>query len=116
MRRCLTSESELVLRDALWRSAQLLPLQLSRKRKSARPAARATHPDQDALLLLIVEVGAVEHDAGLLLKQLMQGQVAGHDLILGDSRPGGFIRFSRCPGRLFAFWLSLDAHFATFFM
>ena len=36
------------------------------------PAARAAHGDQDVLLLLLVEIGAIEHPPRLLLEQLVQ--------------------------------------------
>src|SRR5579862_443707 len=105
-RRCLTSESELVLRNALWRSTLPLPLQLRRERKAAGTAAWAAHADQDALLLLFAEIGAVEHDARLLLEQFVQRQIARHDACFVRRRDatfghgvGGFSRrFSFFPG------------------
>jgi hypothetical protein len=41
------------------------PLQLRRKTHPTRPATRAAHGDEDALLLLVVEVGALQHGGGL---------------------------------------------------
>src|SRR5579862_2655914 len=64
------------------------PLQLRRKAHPARPTARAAHGDEDALLLLVVEVGAVEHGAGLALKQFVERQVAGDDAVVGGERGG----------------------------
>ena len=43
-------------------------LELGRERHGAGAAARAAHGDQDVLLLLLVEVGAVEHLPRLLLE------------------------------------------------
>jgi hypothetical protein len=80
------------------------PLQLRRKRHSAGPAAGAAQGDEDALLLLVVEVGAVEHGAGLALKEFVERQVAGDNAVVGGEgvgvlgRRGG--RFSQ---RLFSF-------------
>src|SRR5260370_2776349 len=42
------------------------PLQLEAERRSAGAAARATHGEHDALLLLFIEVGAFQHVGGLL--------------------------------------------------
>jgi len=62
------------------------PLQLRRKAHPARAAAGAGHGDEDALLLLVVEVGAVEHGAGLALKEFVERQVAGDDAVVGGER------------------------------
>src|SRR4029077_10104134 len=64
------------------------PLQLRRKAHPARPAAGAAHGDEDALLLLVVEVGAFQHGAGLLLEQVVERQVAGDDAVVGGERGG----------------------------
>src|SRR5580700_7907131 len=64
------------------------PLQLRRKRHPARPAARAAQGDEDALLLLVVEVGAVEHGGGLALEEFVERQVAGDDAVVGGERGG----------------------------
>ena len=80
------------------------PLQLRRKPHPARPATRAAHGDEDALLLLVVEVGALQHGAGLALEEFVERQVAGDDAVVGGEgggvlgrRGGGFSR------RLFSF-------------
>jgi hypothetical protein len=75
------------------------PPQLRRERKSPRAAAGAGHADEDALLLLFGEVGAVEHAGGLLLEQLMQRQVGGDDAVVGRER--GFFGLPQLfgPGR-----------------
>jgi hypothetical protein len=62
------------------------PLQLRRKRHPARPAAGAAQGDEDALLLLVVEVGALQHGAGLALKEFVERQVAGDDAVVGGQR------------------------------
>jgi len=71
-----------------WLQVQRLrsPLQLRGKAHPARPAAWAAHADQDGLLLLVVEIGALQHGRGLLLKQRVQREVAGEDLVVGRRR------------------------------
>jgi hypothetical protein len=74
-----------------------------RKRHPARAAARAAHGDEDALLLLVAEIGALQHGAGLLLEQVVQGQVAGHDAVVvgrdgRGRRRGGLARRFLFPG------------------
>src|SRR5580704_655831 len=64
------------------------PLQLRRKRHPARPAARAAQGDEDALLLLVVEVGALQHGAGLALEEFVERQVAGDDAVVGGEGVG----------------------------
>src|ERR1700689_4578813 len=68
------------------------PLQLRRKRHPTRPATRAAQGDEDALLLLVVEVGALQHGAGLALEQFVERQVAGDDAVVGGERGGGLGR------------------------
>src|SRR5712671_126381 len=46
----------------------------------ARPAARAAHREQDALLFFLADVGLVQDRGGLLLKQVVLRQIAGEDL------------------------------------
>ena len=64
------------------------PLQLRRKRHPAGPAAGAAHGDEDTLLLLVVEVGALQHGAGLALEEFVERQVAGDDAVVGGERGG----------------------------
>jgi len=78
----------------------LPPLQLRRKAHPAGPATRAAHGDEDALLLLFVEVGALQHGAGLALEEFVERQVAGDDAVVGGEgggvlgrRGGGFSRW-----------------------
>jgi hypothetical protein len=120
------------------------PLQLRRKRHPAGPAAGAAHGDEDALLLLVVEVGAVEHGAGLALEELVERQVAGDNAVVGGEGGGvlgrwgggfswwfGFFGFRHCnsgaPARGGSPPVALRAtplprkreranHFATFFI
>ena len=40
------------------------------------------------MLLLVVEVGALQHGAGLALEQLVERQVAGDDAVVGGERGG----------------------------
>ena len=63
-------------------------LQLRRKRHPARAATRAAQGDEDALLLLVVEVGALQHGAGLALEEFVERQVAGDDAVVGGERGG----------------------------
>src|SRR5690349_2639683 len=60
----------------------LPPFQLRRERQRAGAAARAAHGNQDALLLLLVEIGAVEHGARLLREQVVQREAARFGLIV----------------------------------
>src|SRR5215467_10620916 len=73
--RCAGGESACV--DRTLPTLRFLSPELSGERHPAGTAAGAAHSDQDILLLLLVEVEAIEHRARLLLKQLMQRQVAG---------------------------------------
>jgi hypothetical protein len=59
------------------------PLQLRRERKTAGAAARTAHGDENALLLLVVEIGILQHGPRLLLEQLVQRQIAGEDAVGG---------------------------------
>src|SRR5262245_55733462 len=61
-----------------WRHGRLslAALELRGERHRAGAAARAAHGDQDALLLLLVEIGAIEHGPRLLREQLVQRQAA----------------------------------------
>ena len=80
------------------------PLQLRRKTHPAGPAARAAHGDEDALLLLVVEVGAVEHGAGLALEEFVERQVAGDDAVVGGEGGGVLGRRGGGFSRLFVFF------------
>src|SRR5580704_14958996 len=51
------------------------PLDLGGERHAAGPAAGARRGNHDFLLLLLVEVGAVEHGPDLLLEQVMQREI-----------------------------------------
>src|SRR5262245_28252782 len=57
-------------------------LELRGERHGAGAAAGAVHGDEDVLLLLLVEVGAVEHLPRLLLEQLVQRQRTVGNLLL----------------------------------
>jgi hypothetical protein len=85
----------------------LSPLQLRRERKPSGPAAGAAHGDEDRLLLLVGEVGALQHDRGLLLEQLVQRQIAGEDLVVGPQ--GGDVRRC-CAGFAFRHGFLLTRH------
>src|SRR5262245_9418879 len=61
-----------VPRAAASRRGPLAPLQLERERAAAAAAARAAHRDQNALLLLLVEIGAFKDRARLLIEQFVQ--------------------------------------------
>src|SRR6266700_4185654 len=52
------------------------PLDLGGERHAAGPAARTGGGDQNALLMLLVEVGAIEHAPHLPLKKIVQRQAA----------------------------------------
>src|SRR5262249_36581016 len=75
------------------------PLQLDAERHPACAAAGAGHGNQDAKLLLLVEIGALQHVAGLLLEQLMKRQVAGADQGSVAGTRGG-VSFARPRRRL----------------
>src|ERR1700722_3751381 len=68
------------------RSGSLLTLQLGGKRKAAAAAAGAAYADEEALFLLLGEIGARQHGAGLLGEQLMQREIAGQDPGIGRER------------------------------
>ena len=53
------------------------------------------------MLLLVVEVGAVEHGSGLLLEQVVERQVAGDDAVVGGECGGVLGR----RGGGFSWWL-----------
>src|SRR5215470_7346791 len=76
-------------------------LQLHAERHPARPAARAGHRHEDALSLLLVDVGALQHIAGLLFEQVVKGQIADADGVnIADcGRCVGFGRPLPHPGR-----------------
>src|SRR6266508_1064439 len=64
----------------------------------AGAATRAAHGEENVLLLLLVEVGAVDELARLLLEQGVQRKAAIGNLIFGGWRRGGLGRGSpRCP-------------------
>jgi hypothetical protein len=56
------------------------PLEFEAERGAAGATAGAAHGEQDALALLVVEIGALQHLGSLLLEQLVERQVAGFDL------------------------------------
>src|SRR6266849_912681 len=60
---------------------RFLGFQPHAERHPARPAARAGHRHPDALPLLLVDVGALQHVAGLLFEQVVKGQVADADRV-----------------------------------
>src|SRR5579871_3549426 len=62
------------------------PPDLGGERHTAGAAAGARGGDQDSLLLLLVEVGAVEHGPDLLLKQIMQREIARAEAVGGGGR------------------------------
>ena len=74
-------------RKAARGAAAELPLELRGVGHSAGAAARAAHGDEDVLLLLLVEIAAIEHLPGLLLEELVQRQRAERNLIV--PRPAG---------------------------
>jgi hypothetical protein len=65
--------------------------QLGSERHRAGAAARATHGDENALLLFVGKVAAIQQLGGLLLEQFVQGEIAGIDLLLARRRRG-FVR------------------------
>src|ERR1700730_13528107 len=77
-------------------------LELGRERETARTAARAGRGDEGALLLLLVEVGAVEHGPHLLLKQIVQryGPVLDGIVCVRYGQKAGFPPLHRFGGRL----------------
>ena len=82
--------------DRLGGGAESRPaLELGGKRHPAGAAAGTAHGDEDALLLLLVEIGAVEHLARLLLKQLVQREITDGDLVVGARRREAFVRQAR---------------------
>jgi hypothetical protein len=60
--------------------------QLGGKRHRAGAAARATHGDENALLLFVGKIAAIQQLGGLLLEQFVQCEVAGIDLLLARRR------------------------------
>src|SRR3984893_1601347 len=54
-------------------------LELYRVRHCSRPAAGAAHREQESLLLLLIEIGLIEHAPRLLFKELMQRERAAGD-------------------------------------
>src|SRR5262249_32048892 len=89
------------------RQLQASAPQLGGERHRAGAAARTAHRYQDVLLLLLVEISAVEHLSRLLLEQLVERKVRGDALTLhrhialrGDrgSRAHAFrCVWARCP-------------------
>src|SRR5262245_6531772 len=75
--------------------------ELRRERHRAGAAARAAHGDEDALLLLLVEVGTIEHHARLLPEQLVQREAARFHLIVVRRRRGLAKGIGRRRGREF---------------
>src|SRR5229473_130326 len=75
---------------------RLLGFQLHAERHAARPAAGTPHRHQDALPLLLVDVRALQHIAGLLFEQFVKGQVADADRV--DVAGRSYLSFERrCP-------------------
>src|SRR6266446_8470754 len=66
---------------AVW-GAGLLPFELGGERHRASAATGAAHGDENVLLLLLVEVGAIEQMSGLLFEQRVQREYAIRNLIL----------------------------------
>jgi hypothetical protein len=58
-------------------------LQLRGERHAAGTTARAADGDEHALLVLLVDVHAIEHGSCLLLEQVVKRQIAQADLIVG---------------------------------
>src|SRR5262249_40591513 len=61
---------------------RLLPLELGGDRHRAGPAPGAAKGEENVLLLLLVETGAIEQLSGLLFEQRMQRECAIRNLIL----------------------------------
>src|SRR6266481_6645520 len=66
---------------AVW-GAGLLPFELGGERHRASAATGAAHGDENVLLLLLVEIGAIEQLPGLLFEQRVQREGAIRNLIL----------------------------------
>src|SRR5262249_8795814 len=71
---------------AVWGGA--LPFELGGERHRANAATGAAHGDENVLLLLLVEVGAIEQLSGLLFEQRVQRESAIGNLSLGRLRSG----------------------------
>ncbi len=54
--------------------------QFHAERQAAGAAAGAGHGEEDRLLLLLVDIGTIEHRRGLLLEQFVKREVACTDL------------------------------------
>src|ERR1700731_4530219 len=54
-------------------------LELCRIRHGTCPATRAAHGDENVLLLLLAQISAIKHLAGLLRKQFVQRERSGGD-------------------------------------
>jgi hypothetical protein len=74
---------------------RFLGFQPHAERHSACPATRAGHSHEDALSLLLVDVGALQHIAGLLFEQFVEREVAGADCVNIAGRGCGGIGFAR---------------------
>src|SRR5262249_12644836 len=72
----------------LWRQRHL-PLELGCERHRAGAATGAAHGDENVLLLLLVEVGAIEQLSRLLFEQRVQRERAIRNLILRRSLRSG---------------------------
>ena len=73
--------------------------QFHAERQAAGPAAGAGHGEEDRLLLLLVDIGAVEHGRGLLLEQFVKREVARTDLRIDRGLTRRELRSPRSGGR-----------------
>src|SRR4051812_41527049 len=86
-------------------------LELGGKRHPAGAAAGTAHGDEDALLLLLVEIGSVEHLARLLLKQVVQREITDGDLVVGARGRKTHVRHQRS---IRLRWLAFCRWFSSF--
>src|SRR5690348_15350508 len=86
---CVGSASAARLNDFTRQPALASAPQLGGVGHRAGAAARATHRHQNVLLLLLIEIGALEHLARLKLEQFMQRKARGDELVLGGTIGGG---------------------------
>src|SRR5438128_427940 len=75
-------------------------LVLRSDRYSAGSAARATHGDQDFLLLLFVEICVLEHTCHLFGEKIMQRQITCFDLMSAGRRRRFTKRIRRRRGQI----------------
>src|SRR5258708_23095235 len=77
-----------ISRPPLW-GRRHLAFELGCERHRAGAATGAAHGDENVLLLLLVEVGAIEQLSGLLFEQRVQRECAIRNLILRRGLPSG---------------------------